>query len=216
MIEGYSGRSEIVEQLRSEFEETCLGGFESEVKKLLTALTFHDDIHNLPCVGMYWEFLASILNLPQFAGRRGEFEEMLSKYLRKIMSQKIAYPRTKFTSQLSSPDQLSLNVSDDGAITLSNGKKDISYNFQAGGEQQALYFSTIAALRTMLAVDLPVVVNFHGGIESLLLRSRLRLICEMSEQVIILRIEPFDKDVEFTPTHRTFCDPTLGWGLTAF
>jgi len=217
LLLGEFGHPELTEQFHNEFDEICREHDDPESIGLLSSLTFHDKPRQLPHGGMPWDFLSGMLALPHMSGRHDELESSITRYLRVALAEKIAAEVTKFSTLLASPGQLDLSISDDGAINLSNGEKDISYNFQAMGESTVLYFATMVALREILDVHLPLVISIDLHLDHLLQRPCLELIRKNSEQVIILERKHIREHVEEdTPTYRIYCDSGLGWGLAPF
>jgi hypothetical protein len=185
--ENGTGKTTIVKTLRREHEGS---GFTKRQKtnEASSCIVFFDDNVQAPCGGTPWTPLISLMSTHQeFITRRREFENDLTKNVQQLLRAKIESRSSKFLTRVSFTEQLQVRVVDDGTVAIStNDGEDIIDCFQAMGERLVLYLSINAAVRKLLSLDLPFVVDSQlGYLDRSLLYPCYQFIVGVSQQTIV-------------------------------
>ncbi len=175
---------------------------------------------SLPYGGEPWAPLAHILSCHQeLFTHQNAFEDVLTKNIRQILEAKIEIEKgSKFSSVVTSSEQLSAKLTIHGAVVISNNEgKNINRSFQATGERIALLLAITSALRKQFSIDLPYVIDgLCGQLDESLGPSCYEFIRRMREQVILLEsdntleklgIKPDFQIVMHPITHRSSLFP---------
>lgn len=179
--EGYGGRgaAPILEALHREYERASGLGFQEGMGKFPSRLIFFEDFttYELNVVAPWGPLAALMQTDGELFSRRSDFESELEKNLRQLLTPKIFGLSSKF----------SVTLNEGGAVLVTgSGGKSLSVCFESSEEKVALYLAINAAVRKVLSLDVPFVVDSQlRYLDHWRLNTGYQFIAEMSKQVII-------------------------------
>lgn len=207
-----TGKTTIAKTLRREYESTNRLTPEREIAEIPSWLIFFDDDVRTPYGGAPWAPLALLMSSHrEFFTRRSDFDSDLTMNVRKLLGTKLETRYSKFSTRVTSPDQLHVTLNDDGAVVLTvNDGEHVIDCFQAMGERLALFLSINAAVRKLLFFDVPFVVDSQlGFLDQSLLRSCYQFIPGVGKQTIVLESSLIVEMLGLRPHFQIVYDPRL-------
>jgi len=208
-----TGKTTIAEALRREYYDAKRTTSESRDQEVPSWLIFFNDSVQMPYGAVHWAPLASLMSCRrEFFTRRRDIESDLTKNIRLLLRDKIESRVSKFSTRVTSPEQMLVTLTDDGALVVvtESGEQIIDY-FQAMGERLALYLSINAAVRNLLCLDVPFVVDSQlGQFDKAVLSACYQFIAEVRKQSIVLESNFVVEALGVEPRIRIAQDPITG------
>ena len=141
-------------------------------------LIFFSEAMHYPVVGIPYKPLSQALTHLKDAGEFSKFDEYLTRSIRELLKDRIY------------SEQLYATVSFDGQVSitavLDDGDIDMNDVFESIGGRLVLCLSIIFAIRKMLSIDVPFIIDgAFGVLDSSLLQACVRFIGNISGQSII-------------------------------
>ncbi|MBM3204328.1 hypothetical protein FJZ55_10555, partial [Candidatus Woesearchaeota archaeon] len=200
-----TGKTTIANALRRKFE--CSDN-SSDIRDIPDWLIFLDDYVDTPCGGEPWKQLALLISSHQSLIAPKSFEYDLTSNIREILRVKIESGFNKFSTRVTSVEQLRVTIAKDGAAFVTANGVDITHSFHANNERLVLYLSINASVRKMLRLDVPFVVDSQlDRLDQSLLHSCYKFISEISKQTIILESNYVIEKLGEKPQHLIKYDP---------
>lgn len=194
-----SGKESIVETLRQQFQDAEKNAF-IENKRIPIWLVFLDVDAVCHCRGGASGALASVFSSSQtFFTRRHEFEGYLTQNIMAMLG--------------SSYGRLRAKVSGDGRFDITDepSGRNINAYFHSIGKQIILFLAINEALRELLSLDLPLVVDsLMDNLDPALLFPCFRFICAMNGQRIVIARDDVVERLGAKPDYRIASDPVSG------
>ena len=164
---------------------------------------YFDESLRLPSGGGSWTPLTTLKRegtLPKLDWNL--LENGIAAGVRELLEEKV--PKSKFSGTIVSSSQIDLTLGQDGCINVVDGisGRDLSWGFQAMGEQAVLYLAINRALRTASGDDLEVpfvVDSCFGSLDMTLRPAAQSFIEKMAAQVIILENNNLYEDLRLRP-----------------
>lgn len=212
-----AGKTTIVDALRREYEDTnniTQGGGLAGIPSWL--IFFDRHLEDLPRPGLPWAPLVLLMaSHLEILIRRNDFDSNLTKNIRELLGQKIESQSSKFLTVASSPGQLNAALNDNGAIIITSSDGEcINDCFEATSERLALFLSINAAVRKLLSLDVPFVVDAQFRIcDTDLLESCYQFIPGFSKQTIILEHDSFLERLGIKSNFQIIFNPDLNKSL---
>lgn len=204
------GKTTVVKRLRYEYENTPLANPPAQYSATLGWLIFLDEDMPMPYGGRPWTPLATLISTyREFATKRSDFQDEVIRNIQQLLRAKAENLSSAFLATL---DKLGLDVGEDGLLDFCvNDGEQTNHWFQASGERLVLYLSINSAVRKILSLDAPFVVDAQFG----LLDGDLRRPCFqfaklMSKQVLVLENDPVLKALDLKPSHRIAINQRTG------
>jgi hypothetical protein len=208
-----TGKTTIAEALRREYYGAKRTTSESRDQEVPSWLIFFNDSVQMPYAGAHCAPLASLMSCRrEFFTRRRDIESDLTKNIRLLLRDKIEGRVSKFSTRVTSPEQMLVTLIDDGAVVVAteSGEQIIDC-FQAIGEKLALYLSINATVRNLLCLDIPFVVDSQlCQLDKALLSVCYHFVAEVSKQSIVLESNFVVDALGVEPRIRIAQDPITG------
>lgn len=152
-----------------------------------------------------------LMDLPMLANRKGHFEKCTASNIGRMLMHKAKTPGSKFWGMANDLNNLKMTICDGDTLRLYLYGTSISHLFLAQAEMVVVSLALIAAVRRLVSLEAPLIVDSTlGYLDATLAQPCFAFLHGIGQQVIILDNEPGLERLNVVPDYRLVIDPFTG------